>query len=93
MRNGSEIEPGQNRIANQIDFRVSLHVIPLAHPLHFDGSLIHELFDAFSKTVMSESDGPIRTCYCASAVDLFVAPDLTVDNACPEILNLVRGDE
>jgi hypothetical protein len=42
---------------------------------------------------MSHSDGAVRAPDSAASIDLFVKPDSAVDNACPEILNLVCSDE
>jgi hypothetical protein len=42
---------------------------------------------------MSHANGSVRASDSAAAIDLFVEPDGAVDNACLEVLNLVRSDE
>src|ERR1700722_1522481 len=49
MRDGSEVEPWQCRIANQVGVLRAFQVAPLPHPLHLDGSLGPEFCVAFVK--------------------------------------------
>jgi hypothetical protein len=93
VRDGSEVEPWQRRIANQVGVFGAFQFIPLPHPLHFDGSLAHEFSDTFAIRIMSESDGTVWASHCATAINHFIAPDRAIHDARMKVLNLLRGDE
>jgi hypothetical protein len=42
---------------------------------------------------MPQANGAVRASDSAAGIDQFVAPDGAVDNACPEVLNLMGSDE
>src|SRR3984885_2049780 len=93
MRDGSEIKPGKNGITDQVGIRIAFDVIPLTHPVEFDRRHPHELVKSRMERIMSQANGAVRPSDSAAAIDLFVEPDSVVNNACPEVLNLVRGDQ
>jgi hypothetical protein len=74
MRDGCEVEPRKNRIANQVGLRIGLDVIPLPDPIKFEGCLVHEVVDSLPELVMPQADGAVRASDSAASIDLFVAP-------------------
>ena len=93
MGDGCEVEPGKNGITDQIGLGVVLEVISLPHPFEFDGRLGNELADALTELIVSKTNGAVWASDSATAINLFIAPDDAIDNACPEVLNLVSGNE
>lgn len=64
-----------------------------AYPIHFDQALTYKLDDALVERIVGKTDGPIRTSYGTTAVDALVLPNLSIHNACAEILDLMCGHE
>jgi hypothetical protein len=93
MRDGGEVKPGKDGITDQVGVRIAFDVIPLTHPVEFDGRHPHELVKSRMERIVSQANGAVRASYSAAAIDLFVEPDTVVDNARPEVLNLVRSDQ
>lgn len=78
MRDGGEVEPGKDRITDQIGRRIAFDIIPLTAPIKFDSRLSHEFLNSRTKLIMSQANGAICTSDSTAAIDLFVAPDSVV---------------
>lgn len=93
MRDRGEVEPGKNRITDHVDLWKALDVISLPYPIQFYGRLANEVSNSWPEPIMSETNGAVRSSHSAAAMNLFIAPDTSFDDACPEVLNSVRSYE
>lgn len=90
---GGEVEPGKHGEADQVVFRKALDIVALFYFIDLERSFVYELLDPFAELIVAEADGAVRSADRAAAMDLVIAPHLTVDDAGLEVLHQVRGDE
>ena len=93
VRDGREIEPRKHREADQVLRRVAFNIVPLPNALHFKRSLVHESIQIRMKAIVCEPESSVRPVHHAAAVDLLVQPDFAINDAGPEVLDLLRGRE
>ncbi len=91
VRDGREIEPRKHREVDQVLRRVEFKIVPLPNALHFRHSVLYESIQTGMKAIVCEREGSIRPVHHAAAVNLLVQPDIAVNDADAEVLDLLRG--
>lgn len=91
VRDGREIEPGKHREVDQVLRRVELKIVPLPNALHFRHSVFYEFIQTGMKAIVCEREGSVRPVHHAAAMDLLVQPDFAINDAGPQVLDLLRG--
>jgi len=93
VREGGEVKPREHGESDQILCCVPLEVGSVLHPRDFDRSFSYKRKNIRLVGIVSKADRAIGTSDCASTMDDRVSPNRAVDDARPQVLDLMYCDQ
>ncbi len=88
-----EVQPRQRGEADEILCRRTLQVVAVPALLYGERAHANEFMQVVVIRIVGKTDGAVWAANRATGVNSFVLPWFTVQNACPEVLNVLRCRE